>query len=274
MNILITGITGGIGSAVADSLLKNGHHVWGITRRNISLPYPAYVADLSDGNSLDGVIKTITADRGIPDALICCAGMGYGGALEDYAPGELPEELMVNTIGTANIIRSVLPYMRERKAGKIICIGSVAGNVAIPFQSMYSASKAALRSMCDALRLELKGSGVEVCVVSPGDTQTGFTGARRITRGRTAFYRTRCEHAVNTMMHDERNGKSPATVSRSIERLLKKKHMRAQVTVCFSYKLLVLLIKLLPHRVEEELMVLIYFHGKHDEGFRYVPSDQ
>ena len=76
------------------------------------------------------------------------------------------------------------------------------------------------------------------------------------------------------MMHDERNGKSPATVSRSIERLLKKKHMRAQVTVCFSYKLLVLLIKLLPHRVVEELMVLIYFHGKHDEGFRYVPSDQ
>ena len=268
MNIFITGASGGIGLATAKYLIGKGHTVIGTSRHERDMGFPIYVMDATDPSSIDNAVSSVLSDFGHIDVLINSAGSGLGGAFEDYSDEQLQEELSLNTIGAVRVIRRFLPSMREH-GGKIFCIGSVAGIVPIPFQSMYSASKAALELMCGSLRLELRGTGVQFCVVCPGDTKTGFTGSRIYAEGRTPFYKERCEHALNAMMHDEMNGKDPLTVAKTIDKQINKKRLPAKVTVCFEYKLLSGLAHILPRRLMEFVLSKIYLESKKDVGFRY-----
>lgn len=126
--------------------------------------------------------------------------------------------------------------------------------------------------MTGALRLELKGTGVSLCVVEPGDTSTGFTAAREFAAGTGEHpcYQAPCEHALNAMMHDEIHGKPPETVARAVVRLAGKRRMPARRVVCMDYKLLCLAARLLPGRVVEWVLGLLYLKSKKDAGYRYA----
>lgn len=271
MNILITGAGSGIGLATAQYLLSHGHNVSGTSRRQRNVGFPIYTMEASDASSVSAAISAAIRDMEHVDALICCAGLGLGGALEDFSPEQLCTELTVNTTGAALAIRAILPHMRANGFGRILCIGSVAGHIAIPFQSMYSASKAAIGSMTDALRLELRGSGVQACTIEPGDTRTEFTSARQFAAGipKNIYYQAACERALNAMMYDEQHGKPPETVARAIYRALRRRRMPARIVVGASYKALVLAARLLPHAIVEYVLSLLYLRSKKDGGFRY-----
>ncbi|MBC8538086.1 SDR family NAD(P)-dependent oxidoreductase [Christensenellaceae bacterium NSJ-63] len=270
--VLITGGTKGIGLAVAQAFLAKGDIVIGASRRPAEVPFPTHALDLSSEESIRECVGWVAREYGRIDILVNSAGMGIGGPLEDYSDAQLQRECQLNFIGTARMICAVLPYMRAQNAGKIISIGSVAARIPIPFQSMYSASKAALASMTGALRLELKGTGVSLCVVEPGDTATGFTAAREFAAGtgQHSCYQAPCEHALNAMMHDEIHGKSPETVARAVVRLAGKRRMPARRVVCMDYKLLCLAARLLPVRVVEWVLGLLYLKSKKDAGYRYA----
>ena len=79
-----------------------------------------------------------------------------------------------------NVCSAVLPYMRQSRSGRIINISSIAGVVAVPYQGFYSASKFAIEGYSQALAVEVRRFGIDVCVVEPGDFKTGFTSSRRV----------------------------------------------------------------------------------------------
>jgi short-subunit dehydrogenase len=102
--------------------------------------------------------------------------------------------------------------MRRQRAGLVVNVSSIAGLVPVPFQGLYSASKAALESLTEAMRMEVQPFGVRVALIEPGDFSTGFTASRIRVAGANAVspYRDRFERALAVMERDERRGPPPA----------------------------------------------------------------
>lgn len=124
------------------------------------------------------------SEQGRIDILINNAGFGISGAVEFTQTEEAMRLFDVNFFGMVRMTEKVIPYMRENGGGRIVNISSVAAVVPIPFQTYYSASKAAISSYSMALANEVGRFGIRVSAIMPGDISTGFTDARKkITEG-------------------------------------------------------------------------------------------
>lgn len=176
--VLITGASSGIGKDIAEYLVEKGFVVYGVSRRDVAdAKFHHVKADVCDHARMVEVFEQIISEQGRLDVVVNNAGMGIGGAVED-TPKHLVEKIFsVNVLALMDICSLAVNYLRESR-GKIINIGSVAGVVPIPFQSYYSATKAAAESFSLALANEVRDFGIGVCCVRPGDTKTGFTAAR------------------------------------------------------------------------------------------------
>lgn len=246
---VVTGGTSGIGLAVCRALSGNGMKVYALSRRHAKdAAYTHIVCDVSDEESCRSAVKGILAAEGHIDLLVNNAGFGISGAVEFTESKDARRLADVNLFGTDNMTRAVLPSMREAGTGKIICISSVAAPLAIPFQAWYSVTKAAVLAYAGALRNEVRPFGVQVCAVLPGDIRTGFTAAREKSAAGDDIYGGRIEKSVSRMENDEKNGMSPDVAGKLIAKLANRKNLKPQYTVGFSYKLFVLLARLLPCR--------------------------
>lgn len=126
------------------------------------------------------VVERILSEQGRIDVLINNAGIGIGGALELATEEEVNIQMNTNFFGVVNMCKAVLPSMRKARKGKIINISSIGGVMGIPYQGFYSASKFAVEGYSEALALEVHPFHIKVCVVEPGDFNTGFTDNRNI----------------------------------------------------------------------------------------------
>ncbi|NHJ01132.1 MAG: SDR family oxidoreductase [Candidatus Heimdallarchaeota archaeon] len=106
--------------------------------------------------------------------LVNNAGIGYFGPVEEMSYEQISHSFEVNFFGQMRVVQALLPYMRERKSGRIINTSSLGGIVAIPFQSIYSASKAAILRWTESLYIELKPFNIKISVLCPGDINTTF----------------------------------------------------------------------------------------------------
>ncbi len=256
---MLTGGSSGIGRAAAELLCGNGCIVYELSRKGTDFGNIRHItADITDPGQVRAAVERILLEEGQIDILVNNAGFGISGAAEFTGLSEAHAQLEVNFFGALNCIQSVLPSMREAKSGHIINVSSVAAPIAIPFQSFYSAAKAAVNSLTLALRNEVKPFGVKVCAVLPGDVKTGFTAARRKSAAGAEIYGEALAHAVSVMEQDEQSGMPPERVAQSILRAANEKHPRAFRTVGTSYQLFVFLAKLLPATWTNALVGLIY----------------
>lgn len=255
---VITGASSGIGLAAAKLFLDSGDKVYCLSRRScpieevISIP-----CDITDDYAVHAGIKEIISQSGRIDVLICNAGFGISGSVEFTDVSSAIKQFDVNFFGAVRCIHEVLPYMRARRAGKIIVTSSIAGAIAIPFQAYYSATKAALNSLVLSLGNEVRPFGVKIYAVMPGDIKTGFTAARdKITDGEDCYSAMR--RSVETMEHDERTGMMPIAIAKKMYSLSNQKHPKPLSTVGIKYKACCLLIKLLPTRLANLIVGKIY----------------
>jgi short-subunit dehydrogenase len=152
----------------------------------------------------------------------------------------------------------VVGYRRERGSGRIVNVRSVAAPAAIPFQTFYSCSKAAINDYTLALANEVRPYGVTVCAVQPGDIRTGFTDARRKNPEGDDAYGGRIARSVAGMEKDERGGMAPEKAGAMIASVALRKNSKPVMALGFSYKFLCVLIKLLPVRLVNWLVGLLY----------------
>ena len=249
---VVTGATSGIGLAAARFLEEKGYVVYGISRsargeRMIS-------ADVSDEQSVSAAFAQVIEKEGRIDLLVNNAGMGISGSVEKSEMADIRRIFDVNFFGALNCTRAVLPHMREKGCGKIINVTSVAAPIAIPYQSFYSATKAALNAMTLALRNEVAPFGIKVCAVLPGDVKTGFTDARVKAAGDYPG----AESAVASMEKDERSGMPPEAVAKVIYRAAKKRSPKPMFIAGPKYKLLYFLFKILPASLAYKIVGVMY----------------
>ncbi|MBX9189110.1 SDR family oxidoreductase [Bacteroides sp. K03] len=226
--ILITGASSGFGKITAQTLAAQGHIVYGTSRKQTEnkKSVTMLVADVTDSNSIHHVVERIIKEHGRIDVLINNAGVGIGGALELATDEEIALQMDTNFLGMVRVCRSVLPIMRRQRKGKIINISSIAGLIAVPYQGFYSASKFAIEGYSEALSLEIHPFGIKVCVVEPGDFNTGFTANRNIsaTTLNNPDYGQYFADTLKIIEKAETGGCSPSKLATTILKLVEKEN--------------------------------------------------
>ncbi len=175
--VLITGCSSGLGKETAIYLSKKGFVVIPSVRNNDDLkilPNTVLLDVTWNQDKIDKVIAEIIAKHGQIDCLINNAGYGYQGLVENAEEGEIRKQLDTNFLGVFKTIKSVLPYMKERRTGLIINVSSILGLISIPEYGIYAASKFAVEAMSRALRFEVAKNNIKVVVINPGGFKTDF----------------------------------------------------------------------------------------------------
>lgn len=256
--VVITGGSSGIGKAAARMLYEAGYAVYELSRSGQDTGEIRHLtADVTDEASLQRALKEVHDTEGHIDIIVSNAGFGISGATEFTGMDEAKRLMDVNFFGTAAFVKAAMPYLRQTK-GRVILVSSVAGQISIPFQSYYSISKAAVNSLCEALRNEVRPFGVSVCSLMPGDVQTGFTAARDRSIEGDDVYDGRIERSVSVMEKDEQNGMPPETVAKAIVKAAGRRRVAPLYTVGGSYKVLVFLTRLMPRSLVSWAVGKIY----------------
>ena len=253
--VLITGASSGIGKACARVFAKKGYRVFDFSRRNVPQAGVVHIdCDVTDEQSVARAVASVER----VDILICNAGFGISGAVE-FTDGEAASRQMdVNLFGADRVVRHVLPVMRKQGGGKIVLVSSVAAVLAIPFQTWYSASKAAILAYGHGLQGEVRPFGIEVCTLLLGDIQSGFTAARNKQAVGDDVYDGRISRSVARMEHDEQNGMPSEKAAEKVVRYVTKKHLAPTHTVGVQYKFFCLLQRILPTALVRRIVEMLY----------------
>lgn len=185
-SILITGCSSGIGLDAARTLRARGWRVLATCRdpadcARLAAGEPgaggleSFPLDLASEESIARAVEDVAARLGgMPDALFNNGAFAIPGAVEDMPRAAFREIFETNLFGQIDLTNRILPGMRARGSGRVVMNSSVLGLVAAPWRGAYVASKFALEGLTDALRLELRGSGIAVTLIEPGPIGTPF----------------------------------------------------------------------------------------------------
>jgi NAD(P)-dependent dehydrogenase (short-subunit alcohol dehydrogenase family) len=253
-SVLITGASSGIGAASADLLARSGFRVAGTSRvpelAAQRAPQIEWVAmDVRDDASVDEGVKRAIEQIGGLDALVCNAGIGVFGSIEEVPLSAAREQFETNWFGTLRVLRAALPELRRRGSARIAIVGSLAGRAPIPFQAHYSASKAALDALAQALHNEVFGTGVRVSLIEPGDIRTGFNDATDFDLVRDSSYGDRVARCREVIERSLANAPGPEVVARVILRVLTTRNPRFRYTVGPDARLVPFARRWLPERL-------------------------
>ncbi len=187
-NVLITGVSTGIGRATAEDLLQRGYRVFGSVRKpadadrlasELSSAFTPLLFDVTDEAAIGVAAEQLTQEIGNEGlaGLVNNAGIAVAGPLMLLPLAEFRQQFEVNVIGVLAVTQAFLPLLgaqtpQTRPPGRIVHISSVSGTITYPFLGAYAASKRALEAIADAMRRELMVYGIEVSVVAPGSVRT------------------------------------------------------------------------------------------------------
>ena len=248
--VLITGASSGFGKATAERLAKHGYTVYGTSRKEMSDKNIHFlVMDVRDRQSVKEGVEHIVAECGRIDVLINNAGMGIGGSLELATEEEIDLQMDTNFGGCVNVCQAVLPYMRQQGGGQIINLSSIGGVMGLPYQGFYSASKFAIEGFTEALSAEVRGFGIKVSMVEPGDFATNFTARRRNSEAtaKNAAYSDSFARSLSLIEKEENGGLKPEKLAEKIEKIIECRRPRLRYVVAnLEQKLSVLLKRILP----------------------------
>lgn len=257
--VLLTGGSSGIGRCTALALQQAGCTVYEMSRKPDGVPPLRHICgDVTCPQDAAAAVAQVLAEAGRIDILINNAGFGISGGVEFTEPEAAKRQFDVNFFGMVHLCRAVLPHMRQAGAGRIVNISSVAAVIPIPFQTFYSASKAAINSYTMALANEMRPYGVTVCAVMPGDIRTGFTAARQKVQEVDAGYGGRISRSVQKMERDEQRGMSPEAAGAYIAKLALRRRVKPLYAIRLDYKFFALLSRILPVRLLNAVIYRLY----------------
>jgi NAD(P)-dependent dehydrogenase (short-subunit alcohol dehydrogenase family) len=182
----ITGVSSGFGRDLAQAALTRGDRVFGTVRDEAARTAFETLAsggraraarcDVRDEAEVTAAVATAIAAFGAPDVVVNNAGYGLFGAVEEVSDAEVRDQFATNVFGAWNVVRALLPALRERGRGHIVQLSSIAGLAAGPHGGAYNASKFALEGLSEALAFEVAPFGIAVTLVEPGQFRTAFAG--------------------------------------------------------------------------------------------------
>jgi len=271
-SILVTGASSGIGHHCAHALRARGWRGFATARRPADVArlgeegLEAVPLDLACEASIEAAVQEVLeATGGRLDALFNNGAYGQPGAVEDLSRDVLRAQLEVNVLGTQSLTNRVIPVMRAQGGGRIVHNSSVLGLVSLPFRGAYNASKHALEALADAQRLELRGSGIHVCLIEPGPIESRFREnalaafRRYIDMGRSPYR----DHYRGVLARLEKAGPGgpgtlgPEAVARKLVHALESPRPRPRYYVTWPTWLLAGLKRTLPSRALDAVLAAI-----------------
>jgi short-subunit dehydrogenase len=184
--VAITGASSGIGRAIAIRLARDGASLAICARRRERLDAVAaeiiqaggtslpIVADVAQETEMRAFVEQTVSRWGQLDVIVCNAGYGVYGAIDQIAPDKMKAMMEVNYLGTFNAARAALPVFRRQRRGHVVIISSIVGKRGVPYVGAYAATKFAQVGLAECLRAELVGSGIHVTAVYPISTESEF----------------------------------------------------------------------------------------------------
>ena len=182
----ITGISSGLGKALAEAVIKKGDFVFGTFRKpkqvqafneKYANKAMALQVDITNAGQINAAFETIKNKFGRLDVLVNNAGYGFSGAVEEASDEEVRAVFDANFFGTLQVTNAALPVLRRQKSGHVFQISSHGGIKAFPGFGVYNASKFALEGASEAMAVELGPLGIKTTIVEPGPFRTGFAGS-------------------------------------------------------------------------------------------------
>ena len=181
----ITGVSSGLGRALAEEALKAGHRVVGTLRNQqakdeFEALAPGrcfgHILDVTHFSAIAPLVGAVEQELGAVDVLVNNAGYGHEGIMEESPLSEALHQFEVNVFGAVAVIKAFLPYFRARRAGHIINVTSMGGFITLPGISYYCGSKFALQGISETLTKELKPFNIAVTAIQPGSFRTDWAG--------------------------------------------------------------------------------------------------
>jgi short-subunit dehydrogenase len=184
--VAITGASAGIGRATALRLARDGGAIAACARRADRLDLLAgeieaaggqaftMVADVTSEDQMASFVERTVERYGSLDVMMCNAGFGIYGAIDDISAEQMRRLMDINYFGTFYAARAALAVFRRQQRGHIVVVSSIAGKRGVPYMGAYSATKFAQVGMAECLRAEVAGSNIHVSVVCPISTATEF----------------------------------------------------------------------------------------------------
>ena len=263
--VFISGASSGMGYTTAKLLAENDFIVYAGARRTEkmeplrTLGVNVLFLDVTDETSCKNAVKTIIEKEGKIDILINNAGYGLFGAVEDITTEQAKNQFEVNLFGLANLTKSVLPYMREQKSGRIINISSMGGRFVSACGAWYHASKYAVEALSDALRIELAQFNIKVVLIEPGIIKTNwdniaFDNLRKTSHG--GAYEDFANKMITKFnkLYTNKFATKPEKVSEVILKAINSEKPKTRYLVGFLSKTLVILHNILPNRYFDWVM--------------------
>jgi len=188
--VMVTGATGGLGKALVARLVATGQNVIAAAREPSRLsiaPGPGRVVsvqlDMEQPSTITQAAQEITRIVGSNEltGLVNMAGIIVEGPLEAVSPAGLRRQLEINVVGPFALTQALLPLLKQAR-GKVVNIGAISAHLTVPFYGPIAASKSALASLNDAMRLEFAQFGIDVILIEPGAMKTGIFSTSRAAR--------------------------------------------------------------------------------------------
>jgi len=261
--ILITGASSGIGKSIAEYLHEKGMIVYGTSRKpkhdEIS-GVKMLALDVTNVETIATAITSIVKLENRIDVLINNAGMGITGPVEDTPTNEMRNVFDTNFFGAIDVMKTVLPQMREQGAGLIINVTSIAGYMGLPYRGLYSATKGALELVTEATRMEVKEFGIEVTNIAPGDFATNIAAGRYHTPVfENSAYKKKYENNLNLMNADVNGGMQPEIMAKAVYKIIQTSKPKGHYKIgSFMEKFSIVLKRLLPDAIYEKLLMNHY----------------
>jgi NAD(P)-dependent dehydrogenase (short-subunit alcohol dehydrogenase family) len=261
--VLITGGSSGIGKSIGEFLQNKGFTVYGTSRtpeRILNSAFPLLPLDVRNTDSVNAAVAKVIALSGRLDVVINNAGVGITGPLEEIPSQEIKNNFETNLFGPIEVMKAVLPQMRNQKSGLIINITSIAGYMGLPYRSVYSASKGALELITEALRMEVKSYGIEITNIAPGDFATNIAAGRYhapVIKG--SAYETSYGATLKEMDNHVDGGSNPNEMAESVFRIIQNPNPKIHYKVgAFMQKFSIVLKRVLSDKMYEKMLMNHY----------------
>jgi NAD(P)-dependent dehydrogenase (short-subunit alcohol dehydrogenase family) len=266
--ILITGCSSGIGHHAAHGMRARGWRVFATARaegdvaRLANEGFEALRLDYADEASIAAAVEAVlAATGGTLDALFNNGGYAQPGAIEDLDTALLRAQFETNVFGWHDLTRRIIPVMRRQGHGRIVFNSSVLGFVAARFRGAYVASKHAIEGYADTLRIELRGSGIDVVIIEPGPIESRFRAtAVGHSEGidiagsvhREAYERDLAGQKAGQT--EERFRKGPEAVLEALVHAVENRRPRARYRVTTPTRVAAFLKRILPTRAMDRII--------------------
>lgn len=171
MIVLITGVSGGFGKVLGETLHNHNMTVYGTMRqpqgREDEFPFSVLPMQAADDNSVQSCIDTVIQKSGRIDVVINCINTMIIGSTEEQSCEEVEALYQTNVFGVLRVCKAVLPHMRQQKSGTIINMSSLGGLLAVPHMGAYTSAKFSLETLSEALYHEVRKEGIDVVIMQP-----------------------------------------------------------------------------------------------------------